>query len=246
VATDFDGTISEIAPTPAAAGPLPGALELLASLATTHGVHVAIVSGRPYADLAARTASVGTIWRVAEHGSIIEAPGRAPVSDVAGSRVKLLEALLAAAREICATHQGMQVEAKAAGVAVHLRGVPDAIRPSAIAASLEWERRARALGARVLHGRQVIEAHASDRTKAAALAVIIDATRPDLVVYAGDDETDEGAIGLARQRGGVGVYIASEERPRSETEPDLVLARPQAWVELLEALVARRATSAAP
>ena len=105
LATDFDGTISAIAATPGAAAPLPGAVEALAALRTAHGVHVAVVSGRRYHELAQLTAPIGAIWRVAEHGSVIEAPRRAPVTEVARAHQTLVGALLATAREITALHR---------------------------------------------------------------------------------------------------------------------------------------------
>jgi trehalose 6-phosphate phosphatase len=52
LACDFDGTLSAIVDDPAAAGPVPGALEVLADLATTYGT-VAVISGRPVAFLQA-------------------------------------------------------------------------------------------------------------------------------------------------------------------------------------------------
>ena len=50
LACDFDGTLSSIVDDPAAAAPVPGALEVLADLATTFGT-VAVISGRPVAFL---------------------------------------------------------------------------------------------------------------------------------------------------------------------------------------------------
>lgn len=51
IACDFDGTLSSIVDDPAAAGPVPGALEVLADVATTYGT-VAVISGRPVSFLA--------------------------------------------------------------------------------------------------------------------------------------------------------------------------------------------------
>src|SRR4051812_8239399 len=50
---DFDGTLAPIVDDPAAAGPLPGAVEVLARLSERLGL-VAVVSGRPVSFLTAQ------------------------------------------------------------------------------------------------------------------------------------------------------------------------------------------------
>lgn len=60
--TDFDGTLSSIVEDPAAAVPLPGAVEVLARLAERYGL-VGVVSGRPVSYLADRLRGVGDrVW----------------------------------------------------------------------------------------------------------------------------------------------------------------------------------------
>src|SRR5687768_3616457 len=67
LATDFDGTISEIVSPPEAAVPLPGAREALGALAGRLGL-LAVVSGRPVLDLAPRVGVPEAVY-IGNHGA---------------------------------------------------------------------------------------------------------------------------------------------------------------------------------
>jgi trehalose 6-phosphate phosphatase len=245
VATDFDGTIAEIVPRPADARAAPEAISALGILARCPRTYVAVLSGRALPDLAGRT-PIPAIWRVGEHGSFLEPPSGSPplpAWEAAPERVDeaLFASLAAAAGRTAATVAGMRVERKAAGVALHYREVPAERRAHALSAAAEWATLVERAGLRLLHGRQMIEAKSGERSKGTALAAILRALPPALlVVYAGDDRTDEDAIEVARAAGGIGVYVASPERPRPQVPADLLVEGPAAWVAILGAIAARR------
>ena len=241
VATDFDGTIADITIDPDGARARDDALAALSALAACPGVHLAVVSGRTMESLHERTSALASIYRVAEHGAFLEAPdGRAlGASHVAPAAV--LDTLVRLAEAHHARVPGMRVERKTSSVAVHVREVEPASREAAAEMLAAFREAALAAGLVVLDGRQVVEARDTHASKETALAFVL-SRLPEgtFVVYAGDDTTDEGAIALARRRGGLGIYVASAERPRPNVDADVVLAGPRAWAEMLARIAAAR------
>jgi len=243
VATDFDGTISDITNDPEGACGRDDAFAALARLASARGVHVAVVSGRDLPGLRARTSVLGAIYRVAEHGAFIEAPDGHALASSRGASIDGLDALARRAEELASRVSGMRAERKARGVALHVREVEAASRGKAEEVLAVFRSEAPTLGLDVMDGRQVVEARDPSASKRVALErVIAELPEASFVVYAGDDTTDECAIELVRQRGGVGIYVASPERPKAGVEADLVLAGPPAWAELLTRIADARAS----
>jgi trehalose-phosphatase len=249
VATDFDGTLAEITVVPDEAHAAPGALEALAVLARCPCVHVAVVSGRTLDDLTAKTAGLGAVWRVAEHGAFIESPAGVAAAferprEVVSDERMVIDELARIAAEIAPQFEGMRVERKSASVAVHVREVPVEQRPPALQAMRPFRDAALESGLCLMDGRNVIEARGRGCSKERALETILAALpKETMVIYAGDDTTDEGSIALAHERGGLGVYVASTERPSSRVEADVVLSGPKEWVEVLRMLADRRSAA---
>jgi trehalose 6-phosphate phosphatase len=119
--TDFDGTLSPIVEDPAAALPLPGAVEVLARLAQRYGL-VGVVSGRPVSYLADRLAGVGDrVWLSGLYGLEATDAGRpVEVPGVAWWRPVVAE-VVAAARE----RFGPLVEDKGLSLTLHVRTAPE-------------------------------------------------------------------------------------------------------------------------
>jgi trehalose 6-phosphate synthase/phosphatase len=72
---DYDGTLVPYAPRPREAIPPAHVLELLAGLAATPGVTIALVSGRSRFDLETWFGRIARLWLVAEHGAAARPPG---------------------------------------------------------------------------------------------------------------------------------------------------------------------------
>lgn len=240
LATDFDGTISEIAAVSGGAVAEPGAIEALKALSRAPGTTVALVSGRTIHDVTARTAALEAAWRVGEHGAEIAAPGGALVYQ-AEALAEALDALERDADEIARRVPAFWVQRKRCSLALHWRLVSADDRPAAFDALEVWSDAARRKGLVVMKGRSIHEARDAAHDKGGALSFLLARLPPGtLVVYAGDDTTDEPALAFARASGGVGVYIASAERPDAGVEPDLTLGDPGAWIALLKELAVRR------
>lgn len=228
VATDFDGTLSEIVPEPADARPLPGALEALRSLKETVKT-VAVLSGRSPAALRELVPLEGIL--------LLGDYGRAAPT---GSELAALQSFNAAAAEIVSRFSGVRLETKPASTSIHYRDRPE----SGPAVFAELAPLARAHGLDVRRGRMVVEVLPGGWDKARALGRLVEETRPAGVVFAGDDYGDRRCFEYLRSLDvpHLAVGVASAETPPEVFEAcDLVVEGPAAAVELFRRL-AREAT----
>lgn len=168
---------------------------------------VAIVSGRslaqldsilgPVARLLALSGSHGGECRV--HGTAVSRP-RPPQLDRAA------EDLRAFARH----HEGMLLEEKTLGVALHYRLAPQLAQ--------EARRRALALAERLelflQEGSMMVELRPRGHDKGTAISHMMEIAPlvQAIPVFAGDDLTDEAGFAAARDHGGYGILIG-KERP---------------------------------
>jgi trehalose-phosphatase len=233
---DFDGTLSPIVEHPDAAAPAAGAVDAIRAL--TAVTDVAIVSGRPVADLRARLGALPVTFAGGHGAEVLTADGTttALVDDPVGVRATLDQAEDAVAA-LVDPDDGWFVERKDASLAVHHRRVAaddrDRFLPQVVT-TLEGFTDHGA-GFELLSGKAVLELRPAGVDKGRAVAWIADRAdgRPPLVV--GDDVTDEDAFTEATRREGAGVLVA--DQPRA-TVARWRLADPAAVVEFLRALTA--------
>ena len=198
---DFDGTLVELAESPGAIE-VPGELHpLLERLAHRLDGRIAIISGRSIGDLERHLGLPG-IALSGSHGLELLFPdgSRLPVAAPAG----LAEARAAVA-DFAAGAEGLLVEEKPAGIALHFRLAPE--RESSVAAFLAGL--AARTGLVVQHGKMVAELRPAGRHKGDALRALMAeppfaGARP---VFVGDDLTDEDAFAAAAAMGGAGVLV---------------------------------------
>ncbi len=195
VALDFDGVLSPLVDVPSEARPTEAGAAAMARLAAAPGVHLALVSGRGLADLAAvagppdGTVLVGShgAERGSWHGGLDREPHMLDDEQSATLR-ELAEAL----RDAVAGTEA-RVEVKPTTAVLHTRGVDPGTADRL--ADL-----ARGLGERpgvdVMTGRDIVELSVLTVTKGDA----VDALRADTgaahVLFAGDDVTDERAMAV--------------------------------------------------
>ncbi len=203
---DLDGTLIDIAPTPGAAVAPPGLVGLLEQLSRTLGGALAIISGRPIADLD-RLLAPALPCAAGVHG--------AEIREISGGPVKLvaprLEApFIEAVRRQFDSQPGVIVEAKSASVAVHYRQAQD--RAPEIEQMLRalLPQSADALDLRP--GRKVAEVLQKHVSKGAAVQSFMH--RPPfsdrLPIMIGDDATDVSAFEAVESFGGRGLRVAGE------------------------------------
>lgn len=240
VASDFDGVIAPFNADPLAVQPTEGVMETLRHLAGLPHVRVAMVSGRDLTTLRllSGVAPDDGITLIGSHGAESTDPAvQAGMEAAAVTTTDLarLDALEVEVRDLLTTrHPQARVERKTAGVAVHTRGLPEAVAAPALA-------EARSLGqsqdgVRVLEGKSVLELSVSSADKGTALAALSSTVGATARIYLGDDVTDEDVFTRFQEPGDVTVKVgpgATAARHR--------VADTAAVATLLATLLARRA-----
>jgi trehalose 6-phosphate phosphatase len=224
---DFDGTISPIVDRPEDALPAEGAIDVLLALAEKFAL-VAVLSGRPTDFLKSRFPRSPIL--------LAGAYGR-DRSDRSGRRMtEGWEPVAAAAVVATSKLEGVLIERKGAGVALHYRLAPEheaAANEIAVALAKEFE-------LEVLPGRLVAELVVPGPKKGDALRDLVAERELRSVLVAGDDLADVEAFDVVRQLDvrAVCVAVASEEAPQRLVEgSDITVDRPEELVALLGKLV---------
>ena len=227
---DYDGTLAPFHRRPERALPYPEVAALLKRAMERCSTRVVIVSGRRLADLRGPLARLPHDEAWASHGwerfgAAGERSGFAP-APVAQRQLQVAEA---AVREL-AMH-GARIERKVASVAVHWRGLPDAVAER-VRDHVEhaWCELDPSL-LEVLDFEAGSELRAKGRNKGDAVRDILAQCGPDdACAYLGDDHTDEDAFDAMRGRG-LAVLVREELR---ETGADIWLRPPQELIAFLE------------
>ncbi len=211
---DIDGTLVPIAPTPAEVRHSHDLPRLLTRAATDLGNALAIVSGREITSIDQVTQGVvpyaagshGAEFRLG-FGQPILRPG--PQPDIAGLGADVLERMK--------DWEGILVEPKRAGLAVHYRKAPHlGLRVwSELEAMLA--RRGQS-GLSLLKGDHVVEVRSPAHNKGDAVRRIMKEPvfQGRSPVFIGDDVTDEDAFGVVQEMGGTAV-IVGDRRPTLAT-----------------------------
>ncbi|GGI08360.1 trehalose-phosphatase [Egicoccus halophilus] len=225
---DFDGVLSPIVERPEDAAPADGVVAAVERLAAR--TPVAVVSGRPIAELDARLGRL-PITYAGGHGAEVRTAEGEPsafvdVDTVAG----VLDELETHLRERLPDDAGWQVERKTASLAVHHRRVADDLRDATLPEVLDLleQRRQDGPGFEVLAGKAVVELRPAGVDKGRALAWIAERTPGRRPLVLGDDVTDEDAFREADRRDGLGILVADTARAtvarRRLRDPDDVVA----------------------
>lgn len=234
VVLDFDGVLAPLVDRPDDARPSPGALEAIDALLGR--CTVAVVSGRPLADLRPRLGGRPVILAGAHGVEIEHADGHVEHLVHAAEVVGTLDEAAAAIERLLEDAPGWFVERKPTAIAVHHRLVADDDvdeRLPRVQATME-HLRARPPGFEVLHGKAVIELRPGGVDKGAALVRILAGSGSREPIVLGDDITDEDAFRAVGDHRGVAILVADEPRP---TAADARLIDPTAVVSFLAALV---------
>ena len=235
VALDVDGTISPIVADPDLARIPDTTLSSLEALAGAPQVGVALITGRALSTLA-RMEQLEGIWRAADHGGLVLAPGQSP-----GPRELVPErrAALQLFQHWVRTHaRDAFIEYKPQAIAVHVRAI--AAKDPARAARLlsEADELARDLGLHVRRGKALREAEAVRHDKGSALAEIFERVGASSVFFAGDDLTDFPAIEFAAEHG-IGAFVCSDEQRGAPPASAQLLQSVDEMAELLGRLAER-------
>jgi trehalose 6-phosphate phosphatase len=203
---DIDGTLLDIAARPDAVVVPPDLPGLLGRLRERLGGALAIITGRPLAQVDAFFP--GDLPAAAEHGAILrDAAGKLHhIAARPASFDHWLKTLNAETRDI----PGVIIEVKAVSLVIHYREAPEAAGLlRALAESLIAES---GPDVALLPAHMAFELRPRGAGKDSALAWLLERApfagrKP---VFVGDDTTDEPAIALAIARGGAGLHVARD------------------------------------
>lgn len=185
IATDYDGTIAPIVDNPAEAYPLESSVDSLRALALLPSTSAGVISGRSLRDLAAMSRLPREVHLFGSHGGETDTDVHRALD--AGQRAALEDFR----RDLVDTLPADVIEHKTAGAAVHLRGLDEEARQAVedgIAALIE------AHAVFPTRGKQVVDLSVVPSSKAEALKNLRARTGAEVVVFIGDDHSDESAM----------------------------------------------------
>ena len=220
---DFDGTLVDIAPTPDAVVVDPALPPLLDRLRTRLDGALAVVTGRPLADVDRFLPGRGFDGS-GMHGLELRVRGQT----AAGAELPDISDEIERLRTRLAPHPGLLVEGKRVGVAVHWRLQPDAEAAARDALRDLVSRLGPAY--RLQEGKAVCEIvpGGSDKGEAVRRLMTVSPYRGRIPVFVGDDRTDEHGFAVAGELGGMAVKVGP-----GMTEAAFRIASPARFREVL-------------
>ncbi|WP_431813342.1 trehalose-phosphatase [Kocuria sp. cx-455] len=241
VALDFDGTLAPFTEDPADSRPLPAAREALDALADLPRTTVAIISGRPLEFLRAVVDPARRMVLSGSHGAEMDLAALPDLPEDAEhdihltvEQLNLLDRAVDETEKLVSRYPGSRAELKPAGVCFHTRPIKD---PRVSDQALDEMTRAYAEldGLRITPGQRVVECSVLSATKGDGLRIIKAAASPDVVVFAGDDVTDEDAMELLTVND-LGIKVGDKESVARQR-----VSGPEELADLLRAFADQRA-----
>jgi trehalose-phosphatase len=226
VVLDFDGVLAPIVERPEDAAPAPGIVAAIEAIAQR--TRVALVSGRPIAELDERLGVLPVVYAGGHGAEVRTAEGERSAFVDPLSVADVLDDLAADLHRLLDGEDGWQIERKSASLAVHHRRAAPARRDDLLPRVREAldARRGAGPGFDVLAGKAVLELRPNGVDKGRALAWIADRIEGARPLVLGDDVTDEDAFREADRRGGLGILVADAPRAtvarRRLRDPDAV------------------------
>lgn len=209
VATDFDGVLAPLVLDPMTARPTDGTIDTLRALAASHGVSVAIVSGRDMVSLRTLTGITPSepIVLVGSHGAEASVD-LALDTDIDSTHRALLERCEQLLQPVLREHPGVYLEHKPAGVVLHTRRTDAANGEAAVHAAERATESEPDL--HIMHGKEVLEFSVLDVSKGHALEALARRDKTAATLYLGDDVTDEKAfVVLPAELGHVSIKVGA-------------------------------------
>ncbi len=226
ILTDFDGTLVDLAQTPDGITVAPRVSQVLAGLMQRTGGAVAVVSGRRLSDLRRFLPEFdGTL--VASHGAEWIEDGEVRRHEVADSpELANLRTILGA---YAAQHPDILIEDKPCSVVLHFRQAEDRMGDAERFLSVlaeQWP------GFTLHHAKMALEVMPETVSKRVAVEGLLERWPDRMPIAFGDDATDEGMLGLATDRGGLGYKVGEGQTVgnRRVDDPGAVLALMESWL----------------
>jgi trehalose 6-phosphate phosphatase len=235
---DFDGTLADIAPHPSAVYVHSDMVPMLRNLHHVLGGALAIVSGRPIAEIDIFLAPL-KLPAAGEHGTQLRNSAGDLFELDSRSLAPVLGPLLNAAQHLASQHPALLLEQKTAGFALHYRMAPALY-------NLCWQTLAPLAQHQpnlvLMRGKYVIEVVPSMVDKGTAIQHFVQhapfANRTP--IFIGDDSTDEAGFAAVQDLGGQGIKVGAGPSAALHRCPNPSALR--AW--LAQALSAPQPTAA--
>ena len=231
VALDYDGVLAPIVQDPASSRPLPGSAAAVRALAELPGTTVAMLSGRALRDLRELSGFGPPVRLVGSHGGEFD-DGELVLTD---AQAAAKDELVTAVRGVVDGQPGVRLEAKPAGIVVHVRGADPDVGERVIAAVRTGP--ARAAGVESTEGKAVLEMAVVQVSKGTAIDTLRGRLGTDAVLFVGDDVTDETAF-VRLEAGDVGIKVGE-----GDTAAGYRVGTPEDVTAVLEKLPAARRSS---
>jgi trehalose 6-phosphate phosphatase len=227
---DYDGTLAPFQVDRHSAYPYPGVLPLLQNIINRSRSRVAVITGRPIAELHALLTPLRDLEIWGSHGlEHLTANGTYRQSAVAPETAALLSDSESWLSTAGLAHR---TEIKPGGIAVHWRGLPPAeierIRAGACKGLMPYSQQP---GLKLLEfdgGLELCVAHPDKGDALASILATVDPQTP--VAYLGDDITDEAAFASLNSRGTT-ILVRAEHR---ETQAQIWLRPPDELIAFLQ------------
>lgn len=239
---DFDGTLAPIAPTPSEARLPPETKRALGELLRHKKGVYGVISGRSLQDLKAVVGLPEMIYS-GNHGLEIEAPAWKYINPEAARTRAMVDFICDRLEGKLSCIPGVIVERKGYTATVHYRlvephRVPEVARKVASVVKQATRHQNRELSVNILEGKKSFEIRPDvDWDKGAAVRLILKKELAHwhsdevLVIYIGDDQTDESAFAVVRQHG-IGIRVGATSGGRSQAT--FSLASPGAVCNFLQ------------
>ena len=233
---DYDGTLADLAPTPAHVIPKAEVIDLVSDLARHPSIRLAVVSGRRLDDLE-KLVPVTDIVLAGTYGVEIRTPQGETLHRVEFDAVRpALKELKLRWERLIAGRPHFFLEDKGWALALHARFAPAEEATRVLAKAKPMAVRAASSGQfRVLGGHKFLEIAPRQADKGMTVEYLLNryAWSDALPVYLGDDDKDEAAFVAIQRLGGVALVVG---RQRQDTNADGYLTSPQAARDWLRGL----------
>ncbi|MFC4336756.1 trehalose-phosphatase [Salininema proteolyticum] len=230
VACDYDGTLAPIVTDPSQAKPIHESVTALRSLASLPDTHSAVISGRALRDLAALSRLPAEVYLVGSHGSEFDVDFQDRLGE---ADRRTLEKMTNELYSIAARYNGVRVEVKPAGAALHTREASE--DDAELAGTAVTEGPATWPGVQMTEGKAVLDLSVVSTHKGDALDHLRHQLGASAVLFVGDDVTDENAF-ASLHGPDVGIKVGN-----GDSKAEFRIGDPQDVAELLARVADLRA-----
>jgi trehalose-phosphatase len=237
---DYDGTLSEFAPTPEHVQPDPQVIALLSRLVKSPNMRLCMISGRRLSQVKELIPVPGLLL-AGTYGIELFTPEGKSIDRLDYQSIRpVLEIIKSIWQGLIGDLPGFYLEDKGWSLALHARFADESKAVKVLeSAKLAASRNINTGDFRLLGGHKFMEVCPNIADKGQTVEYILDhyAWQRAFPIYIGDDDKDERAFGVIHRHGGIALLVAAQPR---ESQADCRLESThdaRAWLEKLPQLI---------